>query len=89
MGSVITGLSMSLDGFVAGRGDGPAHPLGIWAEFPAAFAGRALPKPGMGTWAGRPPGPARSRQVPAGLPIMAAFWSDDRGTARPSPHLST
>lgn len=28
MGSVITGLSMSLDGFVAGRGDGPAHPLG-------------------------------------------------------------
>ncbi len=28
MGSVIAGLSMSLDGFVVGRGDGPAHPLG-------------------------------------------------------------
>jgi len=40
----------------------------------------------MGTWAGRP---RRRSQIPAGLPIMAVFWSDDWWNAHPSPKLST
>ncbi len=28
MGNVVVGLTMSLDGFIAGRNDGPGNPLG-------------------------------------------------------------
>ncbi len=57
MGSVIAGLSMSLDGFVVGRGDGPAHPLGEGGgRVPRSICGEPCPTQGR---AGRPPGPGR------------------------------
>src|SRR4028119_1773216 len=48
MGKVSTGLSMSLDGFIAGPNDGPGRPLGeggerLFAWFSAGDTGYGLP----------------------------------------------
>jgi dihydrofolate reductase len=47
MGTVIVDLSMSLDGFVAGAGDGPSSPLGRGGEALFAWMAAGDPIPGV------------------------------------------
>ena len=46
MGKVATGLSMSLDGFIAGPDDGPHSPFGDGS--PSFYLGRSSMPPNLG-----------------------------------------
>jgi hypothetical protein len=52
MGKVATGLSMSLDGFIAGPNDGPRSPLGDGGTMPTGK--RLQSGPGIPTLWGKP-----------------------------------
>lgn len=67
MGTVIVDLSVSLDGYIAGAGDGPSAPLGRGGAALFAWMGAGEPMPGVDERLA-PPGASR--------PIVAEWLAD-------------
>jgi dihydrofolate reductase len=69
MSTVIVGLSVSLDGFIAGRHDGPHHPLGEGGERLFAWMNAGPERNRIDRWTAPPD---------ASLPIVEG-WHQDSG----------
>jgi dihydrofolate reductase len=67
MGKVIVGLSISLDGFIAGPDDGPEHPLGRGGEALFAWMGAGPESARLNEWMAPPE---------ASKPVIEGWYND-------------